>query len=232
MSLHAVSLIDVRAGYGDVEVLRSVSCVFTQRRTTAIIGPGGSGKSTLLRLICSQEAAGGRLWRTGEVRTHGLRTTLVTQFPRSSAQTLAEVIAARLPTQDPRSAVERFWAGETASAAAELGRFLETPLRACPVGVARLAEFMVIAVDQEPVLCVDEPECGTGAASAWIWAKLATMRGERTVVVVTHNLESARRYSDDLVFLLDGELIESGETAAVFQNPEKARTREMIRWGA
>jgi len=232
MSLPTVSLTDVHAGYGDVEVLCSVSYVFRQRRTTAIIGPGGSGKSTLLRLICSQEGAGDGLWRAGEVRTDGLRTALVTQSPRASTQTVAELVATRLSTREPRSAIERFWRGGSVGAAAELGRFLEVSLQDCPVSVARLAEFMVLATDPEPVLCVDEPECGTGEAREWIWAKLETMRGERTVIIVTHNLECVRRYSDDLVFLLDGKLVESGETTAVFQRPKRARTREMIRWGA
>ena len=82
------------------------------------------------------------------------------------------------------------------------------------------------------MLLVDEPECGTSErVCAWIWRKLESLRGAQTIIVVTHDIERAGTMSDDLLFMLDGELVESGPTRALFSQPEKARTREMLRWG-
>ena len=47
----ALELIDVRAGYGRIEVLHGVDLVVPTGKVTALLGPNGAGKSTLLRTV-------------------------------------------------------------------------------------------------------------------------------------------------------------------------------------
>ena len=52
--------------------------------------------------------------------------------------------------------------------------------------------------------------------------------GHYTIVIVTHNMAQARRISNECIYMLNGELIEHGETASLFLNPKDKRTEEYI----
>ena len=54
------------------------------------------------------------------------------------------------------------------------------------------------------------------------------LKDEYTIVLVTHNMQQARRVSDYTSFFLDGELIESGRTEHVFSNPKCEKTENYI----
>ena len=79
------------------------------------------------------------------------------------------------------------------------------------------------------VLLMDEP-CSaldpeaTRAIEDLIWE----LRGNYTIMIVTHNMAQARRASDECVFMLLGELIEERRTADLFLNPSDPKTAEYI----
>jgi phosphate transport system ATP-binding protein len=49
-----------------------------------------------------------------------------------------------------------------------------------------------------------------------------------TILVVTHNMQQAARISDETGFMLLGELIEMGPTAALFTQPRDKRTEDYV----
>jgi ABC-type phosphate transport system ATPase subunit len=57
---------------------------------------------------------------------------------------------------------------------------------------------------------------------------LLSLRGQYTIIIVTHNMAQARRISDECIYMLNGELIEHGETSSLFLNPIDKRTEEYI----
>ena len=54
------------------------------------------------------------------------------------------------------------------------------------------------------------------------------LRGNITMLIVTHNMQQAARISDRTAFMYMGELIEDGPTDIMFTNPEKQMTEEYI----
>jgi phosphate transport system ATP-binding protein len=54
------------------------------------------------------------------------------------------------------------------------------------------------------------------------------LKGQYTMVIVTHNMAQARRTSDECLFMLMGELIEHRRTEELFLNPRDSRTAEYI----
>ena len=54
------------------------------------------------------------------------------------------------------------------------------------------------------------------------------MRGDYTIVIVTHNMAQARRTSDECIFMLLGKIIEFGETSEIFFNPREEQTEMYI----
>jgi phosphate transport system ATP-binding protein len=86
------------------------------------------------------------------------------------------------------------------------------------------------ALAMEPdVLLMDEP-CSAldPIATSKIEDLIRVLSEEFTVVIVTHNMEQARRVSDRTAFLYMGDLVEYGETVRLFEGPEDERTRDYI----
>jgi phosphate transport system ATP-binding protein len=76
---------------------------------------------------------------------------------------------------------------------------------------------------------------GSGAASALdptatarIEELIFDLKSRYTLLVVTHNMQQAARVSDRTAFMLSGELVEYGPTAALFTNPREKLTEEYI----
>ena len=79
------------------------------------------------------------------------------------------------------------------------------------------------------VLLMDEP-CsaldpkGTEAVEELIW----DLRGEYTILIVTHNMAQARRASEECIFMLMGKVIEHTATEEMFVTPAKKETADYI----
>jgi len=57
---------------------------------------------------------------------------------------------------------------------------------------------------------------------------IADLRGDYTIVIVTHNMQQAARVSDTTIFLHLGKLVEVGDTEQLFTRPEKQQTEDYI----
>ncbi len=83
----------------------------------------------------------------------------------------------------------------------------------------RICISRLLAVEPE-VLLMDEP-CSAldPIATARIEELMIRLKAQYTIVIVTHNMQQAARVSDDTAFMLLGDLIEVGETQAIFTRP-------------
>ncbi len=57
---------------------------------------------------------------------------------------------------------------------------------------------------------------------------IGELRGEYTIIIVTHNLQQAARVSDQTAFLYEGELIECGPTKQLSTKPAKKATEDYL----
>ena len=92
----------------------------------------------------------------------------------------------------------------------------------------RLCIARAIAAEPE-VLLMDEP-CSAldPIATNKIEDLIADLRGEYTIVIVTHNMQQAARVSDYTAFMYLGRLIEYGPTSTIFQNPHLQETQDYV----
>lgn len=59
---------------------------------------------------------------------------------------------------------------------------------------------------------------------------LLELKGQYTIVIVTHNLAQAQRIADDIVFMDQGQVLEITEKNQFFSEPSSALAREQIRY--
>jgi len=92
----------------------------------------------------------------------------------------------------------------------------------------RLCIARALAVDPE-VLLLDEP-CSAldPIATAKIEELMFDLKGQCTMVIVTHNMQQAARVADFTGFFLLGKLIEFDKTDTIFKNPSCAQTEDYI----
>jgi phosphate transport system ATP-binding protein len=92
----------------------------------------------------------------------------------------------------------------------------------------RLCIARALATGPE-LLLFDEPTSALDPnATANIEDLIHRLRDKVTILIVTHNMQQAARVSDYTAFMYLGELIEFGETDAVFTRPTSKRTEDYI----
>jgi len=92
----------------------------------------------------------------------------------------------------------------------------------------RLCIARAVASDPE-VLLMDEP-CSAldPIATAKIESLITDLRGQYSIVIVTHSMSQAARVSDNTAFMYLGRIIEYGDTETIFTRPRKSRTNDYV----
>jgi phosphate transport system ATP-binding protein len=244
--------VDACAWFGDHLVLEGVDLEMRAGEVTALIGPSGCGKSTFLRLLNRMHelvpgaALDGQILLDGEdIYTHGkraqqirMRIGMVFQKPNPfPAMTIKENVLsglklARIKCDDKDALVEESL--ERAGLWREVRDRLDRPGGALSGGQQqRLCIARSLAV-QPNVLLMDEPCSALDPTSTRrIEDTIAELRGEVTVVIVTHNMQQAHRVSDYTAFFLAAEnqpgvVVEQGPTEVIFSTPKDQRTLDYV----
>ena len=208
IEVDAISLI--RAGR---PVLHEVTTTFRQDTITAIVGPSGAGKTSLLRCINRLEEP-----HEGRIRLDGIdtrtldptdlrrRVGMIFQTPVLFEGGVRANLAYGLngaSEDDLRMALDS--AGFGAS-------FLDRESPALSVGQAQRVCIARALVRHPEVLLLDEP---TSALDVKAAARIEDLLGSLaarglTLILVTHNLEQAKRVADRAVLVIDGRIVAEG----------------------
>ena len=232
--------------YGDFRALKDVSLEMEEHEVTALIGPSGCGKSTLLRSLDRMNDRVDGCTHTGSVTLDGVdvfegfdvcdlrtRVGMVFQRPNPFPLSIYDNVAygprrhGRMGKAQTDELVERLLT--------ETGLFDEVKdkLGQSALGLSggqqqRLCIARTLATQPDVVL-MDEPTSALDPISTAMVEELArSLARERTVVIVTHNMQQATRISDRTAFFLLGELVEWGPTPELFARPRDKRTEDYL----
>ena len=213
----------------------------------ALIGPSGCGKSTFLRTLnrMHEVSAGG--WITGRVLLEGQdiyapsispirlrrRVGMVFQKPTPfPTMSIFDNVAAglridRRPKAEVAEIVERSL--RRAALWEEVKDRLNTSAIALSGGQQqRLCLARTIAPEPEVIL-LDEPTASLDPQGTQRIEELVfELKGDFTIVIVTHNLQQAARVSDTTTFFYLGTMVEHGATSTIFTAPREERTEAYI----
>ncbi len=99
-------------------------------------------------------------------------------------------------------------------------------------GGQRQRVMIAMALAQQPdILIADEPTTALDVTLQHeILALLNDLKRERNMamILISHDLNLVKRYSDDIIVMRQGQTIEQGETAAIFTNPKAEYTRTLM----
>lgn len=246
-----MALLEVQSlqkSFGKTEVLRNISFSLERGKVLVIIGASGSGKTTLLRCLNFLEFADsgtisvnqeilfdgkkGQKNTEDELRKKRLHFGLVFQnfnlFPQYNV--LRNVtLAPSLLYKDISAQTLEQTATELIDKVGLSDKLLAYPCQLSGGQQQRVAIARALAMKPD-ILCFDEP---TSALDPELTGEvLRVIRNlkneERTMIVVTHEMEFARSVADYVIFMADGVIEEQGLPKEVFDNPQSLKTKTFL----
>ena len=219
---------------GDEEfwALRNVNLEVRRGEVVGIIGRNGAGKSTLLKILSRiTEPTEGRLTLRGRVAS--LLEVGTGFHPELTGRENIFLNGAILGM----SRIEMKGKFDEIVAFAEVGRFLDTPVKRFSSGMYVRLAFAVAAHLEPEILIVDEVlAVGDAEFQKRCIGKMGEVaRGEgRTVIFVSHNMGAVQSLCESCAYLKAGRLEKTGKTAeviALYQTAEKTSglsTRQIV----
>jgi len=246
----AISTGKLNLWYGTFQALFDVDLRIRQGMITSMIGPSGCGKSTFLRSVNRINERLGYVRISGTIDVMGQniygpavelvqvrkQVGMVFQRPNPLPISIREnvLFGHRLHNADKRTA--------KAEEDAIVEEALKTVLLWDKVKDRLNQKAIALSLEEQQKLCIarllpvkpavllmDEP-CsaldppGTEAVEELIW----DLRGNYTILIVTHNMAQARRTSEECIFMLMGKVVEHGDTAEMFVTPRHKQTADYI----
>ncbi|RMH68047.1 MAG: amino acid ABC transporter ATP-binding protein [Actinomyces sp.] len=227
----------VNKWYGDFHVLKDITATIKETEVVVVLGPSGSGKSTWIRCINRLEQhQEGRIIVDGVELTNDLRNIekirsevgMVFQqfnlFPHLTVLaniTLAPIWVRKKPRAEAealaRQLLERVGIPEQAD---------KYPGQLSGGQQQRVAIARALAMEPK-VMLFDEP---TSALDPEMIKEVLDVmkelaRSGMTMMVVTHEMGFAREVADRIIFMEDGQIVETGTPEHFFTNPREERTK-------
>ena len=235
--------------YGEFQALFDVDLDIKHGIITSLIGPSGCGKSTLLRSVnrINERLGYVRIDGTIEVMEKNVydsevelvqvrkQVGMVFQRPNPLPISIRDNVlfghklhSGRRSSKDDQDAIVEnalrqvlLWDNvkdKLAATATDLS--LEEQQKLC---IARLLPVKpAVLLMDEPCSALDPK--GTEAVEELIWE----LRGQYTILIVTHNMAQARRASEECIFMLLGKVVEHGTTEQMFLTPAQKETADYI----
>ena len=237
---------NLKKNFGKTEVLKGVGFSLEKGEVLAIIGSSGGGKTTLLRCINFLEFADGQILVNGntifdaddkrkqseaEIRKNRLHFGLVFQqfnlFPQYSvlknvtlAPTLLGIDTAENITARATELIKRVGLAD---------KMNSYPCELSGGQQQRVAIARALALDPD-ILCFDEP---TSALDPELTGEVLRVikslkEQDRTMLIVTHEMEFAKNVADKIMFIADGLIEEYGAPEQVFNSPKSPKTKAFL----
>ena len=238
---------NLKKNFGKTEDLKGVGFSLEKGEVLAIIGSSGGGKTTLLRCINFLEFAdGGQILVNGntifdaddkrkqseaEIRKNRLHFGLVFQqfnlFPQYSvlknvtlAPTLLGIDTAENITARATELIKRVGLSD---------KMNSYPCELSGGQQQRVAIARALALDPD-ILCFDEP---TSALDPELTGEVLRVikslkEQDRTMLIVTHEMEFAKNVADKIIYIADGLIEEYGTPEQVFNSPKSPKTKAFL----
>lgn len=235
---------NIHKSFNKQAILKGINISVDAGEAAVILGPSGAGKTTLLRCLNFLEIPDeGNLCFEGnsytmnrmsrnEIRSYRMKTAFVFQnfnlfLNKTALQNVTEGLIIARGMEKKRAEKIAMDALDRVGLINHMGHY---PHQLSGGQQQRVAIARALAADPK-IIFFDEP---TSALDPELTGEvLAVMRSladdGMTMLIVTHEIEFARTVSNRIIFMENGEVIESGTTAKIFTAPEKERTAAFLK---
>ncbi|MBU3189804.1 amino acid ABC transporter ATP-binding protein [Clostridium bowmanii] len=243
--MNLLKLSKINKSFDKNQVLKDVSISLNKGEVISIIGPSGSGKSTLLRCITGLEqmdsgliefnditiaAATKKIVNTEAVNAHkkiGMVFQNFNLFPHKTV--LENIIEAPIIVNNINKKDAINIARKLLTKVELLDKIDSYPCTLSGGQKQRIAIARALAMNPELIL-FDEPTSALDPKlTGEVLKVIRNLALEKiSLVVVTHEMQFAREISDRIIFMENGEILETSTPELLFTNPKHPRIKQFL----
>jgi polar amino acid transport system ATP-binding protein len=236
-----VEIRDLRKSFGAVDVLKGIDLRIERKEVVCIIGKSGSGKSTLLRCINGLEVfQSGELLVSGKpVKSHdahamralrqdvGMVFQSFNLFPTMTAVQNV-MLAPRLVKRQPESEAREL-AGRLMKRVGLEDKLQSYPHQLSGGQQQRVAIARALAMSPQVILCDEITSALDPELVGEVLQVIEDLAEEGvTLIIVTHEMNFARKVCDRVIFMHQGRVHEMGTPEAIFSAPQTPELRSFL----
>lgn len=237
-----LKLKNINVFYGDKKILDNINIEFERNKITSIIGPSGCGKTTLLKTINKIILEENNAQITGYMEFDGINSNNIpieilrknigivfqnpTPFPMSIYKNIS--YALKYYGYNKKHLENKIIdILKSVNLYDEVKDKLNTSALKLSGGQKqRLCLARSLTVEPN-ILLLDEPCSSLDIInSEKIENTLIKLKENYTIIIVTHNINQAKKISDNTIFMRDGKIIESGKTTEILENSKDLIERD------
>ncbi len=239
-NIEMIKTVDLHKSFGNLAVLKGVNETIKKGEAVTIIGPSGGGKSTFLRCLNLLEVPEkGQIFFEGtditakgvDIDLHRQKMGMVFQnfnvFPHLDV--CKNITLAPVLTKRKTEAEAEEMAKELLNRVGLISKLHEMPNNLSGGQKQRLAIVRALAMEPD-VMLFDEPT--SALDPEMVGEVLDVIKGlvkdGMTSVIVTHEMRFAREVSDRVLFMAEGNVMESGKPEDIFGNPQTPRLKDFL----
>ncbi|MEM6634746.1 MAG: amino acid ABC transporter ATP-binding protein [Pseudomonadota bacterium] len=236
----AIEIVNLNKWFGHFHVLKDVNLTVREGERYVVCGPSGSGKSTLIRCVNQLEehqegdilVDGVMVHRNGsnrtEIRKHiGMVFQSFNLFPHLTVLDNC-ILSPTLGLQMPKKDAEEI-AMQHLSRVGIDDQATKYPLQLSGGQQQRVAIARALCMKPR-IMLFDEPTSALDPEmiSEVLDVMVSLAEAGMTMICVTHEMGFARQVADRVVFMDQGEIVESAEPQAFFENPQYDRSQQFL----
>lgn len=237
-----LKLKNINVFYGDKKILDNINIEFERNKITSIIGPSGCGKTTLLKTINKIILEENNAQITGDMEFDGINSNnipieilrknigIVFQNPTPFPMSIYKNISYALKYYGYN---KKYLENKIIDILKSVNLYDEvkdklntSALKLSGGQKQRLCLARSLTVEPN-ILLLDEPCSSLDIVnSEKIENTLIKLKENYTIIIVTHNINQAKKISDNTIFMRDGKIIESGKTTEILENSKDLIERD------
>jgi polar amino acid transport system ATP-binding protein len=240
-----IQVSNLQKSFGQLSVLKNITFDVKKNDVIAVIGPSGSGKSTMLRSIIHLEKVDNGSIRINEddLVNNGIypndrklkqithKMGMVFQhfnlFPHLTVKDNLEI--APLVVQSEKIEIVRKRSAEVLEKVGLSDKANDFPAKLSGGQKQRVAIARALMMNPD-ILLFDEPTSALDPELTGEVLKVMKMLAQEhmTMIVVTHEMGFAKEVANRILFMDNGEIVESGSPEQLFRNPKNERTKSFL----
>ena len=219
-----MKIFNLEKTYGEKTVLKINEFTFSPNKIYAIIGTNGCGKSTFLKIISGTIKSDSG--RKAIVDYEGEKMVFMPQKNHAFMMSVEKNIL--VASGKDRKKIEM---AQSLMKSMKIDHLRKHPASKLSGGeTARMAICRTL-MSGATIVLLDEPTAAMDIESTLLSEKLISDYRDKngaTVVMVTHSIGQAKRIADEVIFMKDGAIIESGSADKVLYSPDNEETKKFL----
>jgi len=217
--------------FGKNQVLRGIDLTFEEGKVTAIVGPNGSGKTTLIKTILGFVSA-----TEGVVEVDGTpvnkdylyryKIGYMPQIARYPDNLTGNEIISLI--RSIRESNE--YSDSELMVPLKLDKEMEKPFKNLSGGTKQKISALIAFAFNPKIIILDEPTAGLDPISSSYFKDLVLKQKEqkKTIILTSHMMNEVQELSDEIVFLLEGEIKFKGTIQSLLEDKQETKLERAI----